>query len=84
MGKHGGTVGIKLEEVNGTARIRALQPGGAAEAAGLRVGDTVAKIDGAKVAGGAGAADDATQMIAEGNSKAERTFSVRRTAGSGR
>ena len=78
VGKYGGKLGIKLDEAKGAAKIRALQPGGAAEAAGLRIGDEVAKIDGAKVAGGAGAADEASRMIADGNDKAERVFAVRR------
>ena len=78
VGRYGGKLGIKLDEAKGAAKIRALQPGGAAEAAGLRIGDEVAKIDGAKVAGGAGAADEASRMIADGNDKAERVFAVRR------
>lgn len=44
-----GTLGVSLEEKNGQCRVRSVNPGGAAERAGLMRGDVLVEIDGQPV-----------------------------------
>jgi uncharacterized iron-regulated protein len=44
-----GVLGVSMEEKDGECRIRSLSPGGAAEKAGLKSGEVIARIDGQPV-----------------------------------